>query len=134
MSQKGLLSGKRAAAYVNLVAAVALVVVGIAYAVCTTSASNFNSTVLVVLLLAAVCAAVYALVPAKVADLGNLATVGLVAYAIAQFLINSIDTFADVLSGITMFGSSGGIEYIIVLASIMGVIMVVEIVTCFMRR
>lgn len=131
---RGLLANKRAAGYLNLACAVLMVVTAIVYYVQTTAVSNFNSTVVVLLLAGAACAVVFALVPAKVAELGNLAAVGLVAAALAQLLINSINTFADVLSGITMFGSSGGIDYIIMLASLMAVALVIEIITCFMSR
>ena len=134
MAQKNIFAGKRAASILNLAVAVLLVVIAIAYAVCTTAASNFNSTVVLVIVLAAVCAAVFALVENKFADLGNLAAVGLIAYAIAQFLINSINAFVDAFSGLSMFGSSGGITYIIVIVALMLVAMVVEIITCFMKR
>lgn len=125
---------KRPACVVSLVSAVLLVVTAILYYVDATAASNFNTGVVAGLVGAAACAAVFSLVPAKVADLGNLAGVVLTAYALATLLINSINTFADVLSGITMFGSSGGIDYIIRLAVMMGVALVLLIASCFMSR
>ena len=46
----------------------------------------------------------------------------------------SINTFADALNGISMFGSSGVIDYIIVTAVVMVIMLVLEIVSCFLSR
>lgn len=134
MAKTGLLAGKRATSYLNLAGAVLLVVTGVAYGVSTSSAGAFNAAVIVALLAAAACAVVFALVNAKVADLGNLAAVVLVAYALATFVINSISVLTDMLTGISMFsgGADGG--YIIPVAALMAVALVVEIVSCFMSR
>lgn len=134
MAQTGLLAGKRATSILNLACAVLLVVTGVVYFVSTSGANAFNSAVLVALLAAAACAAVFALVDAKVADLGNLAAAGLVAYALAQFLVNSISVLTDMLTGISMFSGGADGSYIIPLVVLMGVALVVEIVSCFMSR
>lgn len=134
MEQKGLLAGKRPASFINLAGAVLLVVCAVVYGMEATAAKNFNAVVVGCLVAAAVCAVVFALVPARVADAGNLVAVGLVSYALATFLINSINTLADVLSGISMFGSSGNADYIVTLCVLMGLALVVEIISCFMSR
>ncbi len=134
MAEKGLFAGKRAASYVNLACAVLLLVTAVVYGMEVTAASNFSGAVAGCLVAAAVCAGVFALVPGKVSDLGNLAAVGLVAYALTTFLITSINTLADALAGISMFGSSGSVESVYLLAGLMGVALVVEVASCFMRR
>lgn len=131
---QSLFAGKRLASYVNLVGAVLIVISAIVYAVETTAASNFNAAVVVALVIAAACAVLFALVPHKVCDLGNLVAVGLIAYALATFLINSINTLVDALTGLTMFGSDGNADYVITVCALMGVCLVVEIVSCFMSR
>ena len=113
MANASMFSGKRPTCYVNLVSAVLLLVTAVMYYFDATAASNFNGMIAGLLVAAAACAAVFALVPNKFCDAGNLVAVGLVAAAVTELLINSINTFADVMSGITMFGSSGGVDWII---------------------
>lgn len=120
--------------YLALLSAVLLVIGAVAYAVNATAVSNFVSTVPVCLVAAAACLVVFALVGAKWADLGNLVAVPLTAAALAQLLISSINTIADVTSGITMFGSQGGIEWIVAVAAVMVVAMLLQIVSCFLAR
>lgn len=134
MANNGLLAGKRPSNFINLACAVLLVVTAIVYGVNTSAAGSFNATVVVCLVLAAVCAAAFALVDAKVADLGNLVAVGLVAYALATFIINSISILTDMLTGISMFSGGADGSYIIPLAVLMGIALVIEIVSCFMSR
>ena len=45
-----------------------------------------------------------------------------------------INTFSDALNGIAMFCSSGVIGYIIVTAVVMVIMLVLEIVSCFLSR
>lgn len=131
---QGLLAGKRATSYLNLAGAVLLVVTAVVYYVEATAAASFNVAVVVSLVAAAACAVVFALVPAKVADLGNLAAVGLVAYALATFLINSINALVDMLTGISMFSGGSDTGHIFTLCALMGVALLVEVVSCFMSR
>lgn len=134
MANQGTFSGKRPTCYLNLVVAVVLVAASVMYYVNATAASNFNSMVVVYLVCGAACAVVFALVDNKYCDALNLVAVAPVAAALAQLIINSINTFADVFSGITMFGSSGGVEWIFTLAAIIGAALVAEVVSCFMKR
>ena len=76
----------------------------------------------------------FSFVGAAWADLGNLVAVPLTAAALVQLLVRSINTIADVTSGITMFGSQGGIEWIIQVAVLLAIALVAEIVSCFMSR
>ncbi len=131
---QGFLAGKRIANYLNLVGAVLLVVTGVMYGLEATAASNFNMAVVVALAGAAACALAFALVPSKLADLGNLVAVGLTAYALATFLINSISSLVDMLTGITMFSGGADTGYIFMLCGLMGAVLLLEIVSCFMSR
>lgn len=132
MANNGLLAGKRPVSFINLACAVFLVVTAIVYSVSV--GTNFNSAVLIALIAAAVCAAVFALVDNKIADFGNLVAVGLVAYALATFVVNSISILTDMLTGISMFSGGADGSYIIPLVVLMAIALVVEIVSCFMSR
>lgn len=134
MKTGNLFSDKRAGAYINLANAALSLVAAIAYAVAASGANNFNGAVLLYMLLAALSCAVYFFTDIIWTDIANLIAVIFITLAIGNFAINSINTFADVLNGISMFGSSGGIGYIIALLSLMAVILVLEIVSCFMGR
>lgn len=134
MANTSALGAKRPTCFVALAAAVLLVVCAVMYGIDATAAANFNSAVIVGLVAAAALACAFALVPAKVADLGNLAAVACTAYALATLLTNSINAFADTLSGITMFNSTGGIDWIVRLTVMMAVALVALIVSCFMSR
>ncbi|MFR7390981.1 MAG: hypothetical protein ACLUTU_20060 [Blautia faecis] len=64
----------------------------------------------------------------------NLIAVVFITLSIGKMIVNSINTFADALNGISMFGSSGVIGYIIVTAVVMVIMLVLEIVSCFLSR
>lgn len=68
------------------------------------------------------------------ADITNVVVVVFITMSMGTFAINSINTFADVLNGISMFESSGGIGYIITLLILMACVFVAELVSCFMCR
>ena len=119
---------------ISLVVCALLVVTAVYYAVNAVAVSNFSAAVVVCTVLAAVCCAAFAFVTAKWADLGNLVAVPLSAAALTQLLIGSINTIADVTSGITMFGSQGGLEWIIATAVMLAVPLLAEIVSCFLAR
>lgn len=123
-----------AGAWLSLVCGALSLVTGIYYAVAAGATNNFTATVLVCFLLGAVCALTYSLVPSDWGDILNLVAVVFLAVAILEFIVSSIATLADVLSGITMFGSTGGIEYIVITIGLGTVALVVEIASCFMRR
>ena len=125
---------KRIVCYLALVIAVLLVVTGVLYGVNASAVNNFVSTVEVCTFAAAACCVLFAFVGAAWADLGNLVAVPLTAAALVQLLVSSINTIADVTSGITMFGSQGGIDWIIQVAVLLAVALVAEIVSCFMSR
>lgn len=64
----------------------------------------------------------------------QLIAVVFITLSIGKMIVNSINTFADALNGISMFGSSGVIGYIIVTAVVMVIMLVLEIVSCFLSR
>ena len=128
------LAHKRLTSYLNLVNAVLLVVTAVVYFIEASAAKTFSSTVLALIVVAAALAVVFALVPGKASDAANLVAVPCIAAALAQFLINSINTIADAVSGITMFGSTGGIGYIVLVAGLLAAAMIIEIVSCFMSH
>lgn len=121
-------------AKLSIVAAVIALVGCVFYLVNAPAANVFDGTVVAVLLLGAICAAAYALAPTDYVDILSLVAVVLFAIGLLQVAIGSIATFADVLSGITMFGSTGGIEWVVTDLVIIAVAMVTEQVSCFMRR
>lgn len=123
-----------AGSWLSLVSGALSLVTGIYYAVAAGAANNFTATVLVCFLLGAVCALAYSLVPSDWVDILNLVAVIFIVVAILEFIVSSIATLADVLSGITMFGSSGGIQYIAITLVLGLIALVVELVSCFMKR
>lgn len=123
-----------AGSWLSLVSGALSLVMGIYYAVAAGAANNFTATVLVCFLLGAVCALAYSLVPSDWVDILNLVAVIFIVVAILEFIVSSIATLADVLSGITMFGSSGGIQYIAITLVLGLIALVVELVSCFMKR
>lgn len=131
---KGLLVQKRISGLINLVNAVFTFIIMIAYAVLSNKAGEFNKNVVIYLLLAVICCAVYFSVDHKFLDIANLVAVVFLTMGIGTFAISSINTFADALNGISMFGSSGDIGYIVVLLILLAVALLAEIVSCFMSR
>lgn len=134
MKTGNLFSKKSVGACINLVNAALCLAAAIAYAAAASRANNFNSSVLAYMLAAALCCTVYFFTELIWTDIANLAAVIFITLAIGTFAINSINTFADVLNGISMFGSSGGIGYILAILAVMAVILVLEIISCFMGR
>ena len=120
--------------WLSAIGGVLSLVAGIYCAASSTAANNFDSVVLVCFLLGAACALAWVLVPNDWADILNLVAVVFIAVAILEFIVSSIATLADVLTGITMFGSSGGIGYIIATLVMATIALVLEIVSCFMKR
>lgn len=123
-----------AGSWLSFVCGAILLLTGIYYAVASGAANNFTATVLACFLLGAACALAYSLVPSDWVDILDLAAVPFIAVAILEFIVSSIATLADVFSGITMFGSSGGIEYIVVTLVLSIIALVIEIISCFMKR
>lgn len=133
-SATGGLKGLALGGKIDLVSAVVALVALVYYCISAPGVNNF-AVVVPVLIVLGVCAEVaYALIKNKWADLLSLVAVVLLVAAIAEVAISSINTFADVLSGITMFGSQGGIEWIVAVIVMLLVATVLEQVSCFMRR
>ena len=104
------------------------------YSVKAIALNEFNSQVDIFLVLTVVCCAVYVFVNHPAADLANLAAVIFITLAIGRLIVSSINTFADALNGISMFGSSGQIGHIILAAVLLAVMLLLEIVSCFLSR
>ncbi len=120
--------------YISLAAAVLLVVCAVFYGVNGSAVNNFAPVVAGYMVAAAVLNVVFALVDVKWADFGNLVAVPFIAAAIAQVLINGINTFANVFAGITMFNSQGGVEWIFATVGMLAVALLADIVSCFMAK
>ena len=99
------------------------------YSINANRVNEFNKAVDFYLVLAIMCCGIYV-----IADIFNLIAVVFITLSIGKMIVNSINTFADALNGISMFGSSGVIGYIIVTAVVMVIMLVLEIVSCFLSR
>ena len=97
------------------------------YSINANRVNEFNKAVDFYLVLAIMCCGIYVFADYVIADIFNL-------IAVVFIIVNSINTFADALNGISMFGSSGVIGYIIVTAVVMVIMLVLEIVSCFLSR
>ena len=131
---KSLFVQKRVSGLINLINAVCTFMIMIAYAVLSKKGGEFNKNVVIYLILAAICCAAYFIADNQILDISNLVAVVFLTMGTGTFAISSINTFADALNGISMFGSSGDIGYIVVLLILLAVVMLAEIVSCFMSR
>ena len=103
------------------------------YSINANRVNEFNKAVDFYLVLAIMCW-IYVFADYVIADIFNLIAVVFITLSIGKMIVNSINTFADALNGISMFGSSGVIGYIIVTAVVMVIMLVLEIVSCFLSR
>ena len=97
------------------------------YSINANRVNEFNKAVDFYLVLAIMCCGIYVFADYVIA-------VVFITLSIGKMIVNSINTFADALNGISMFGSSGVIGYIIVTAVVMVIMLVLEIVSCFLSR
>lgn len=134
MSVKDFWFGKRISGFINLINILLAVISIIIYSVKAAPLKEFSTAVVVYLVFAIVCCAVYAVADFRVADILNLAAAVFMTIALAKLIIDSINIFADGLNGITMFGTSGEIGHIVKAAVIMAVMLIAEIISCFMSR
>ncbi len=134
MNIKDFLFGKRISGFINIINILLAVISIIIYSVKAVPLKEFSTAVVVCLALAVICCAVYAVADIRIADILNLAAAIFMTIALANLIIDSINIFADGLNGITMFGTSGEIGHIVKAAVIMSVMLIAEIVSCFMSR
>lgn len=118
----------------NLLAIVLGIVTIVYYTVTTTNLGEFTQSVVLYLVLALACSAVYVLVGHYLADVGNLVSAVLVTVSLGKLAISSINNLADGLNGITMFGSSGQYQHLIVCIILEAVVLVLVLVSCFLCR
>ena len=104
------------------------------YSINANRVNEFNKAVDLYLVLAIICCGIYVFADHVIADIFNLIAVVFITLSIGKMIVNSINTFADALNGISMFGSSGVIGYIIVTAVVMVIMLFLEIVSCFLSR
>ena len=134
MNVKEKLLSKRISGILNLVTVILSLFCIIFYTVKALGVKEFNNMVDIYLVLAILCCVVYTLVDNYLADIANLISVVFLTLAIGKLIVSSINTFADAMNGISMFGSSGEVRHIIVSAVVMVIALLLEIVSCFMSR
>lgn len=134
MNIKDKILGKRISGIFNAVNILLCLFCIIYYSINANSVKEFNSAVDLYLVLAIVCCGIYVFADHVFADIFNLLAVVFITLSIGKMIVGSINTFADALNGISMFGSSGVIGYIIVTAVVMVIMLVLEIVSCFLSR
>lgn len=134
MNIKEKILGKRISGILNAVNILLSIFCMIYYSVNANSVNEFNKAVDLYLALTIVCCGIYVAADHIAADICNLIAVVFITLSIGKMIVSSINTFADALNGISMFGSSGVIGYIIVTAVVMVIMLVLEIASCFMSR
>ena len=134
MNIKDKILGKRISGIFNAVNILLCLFCIIYYSINANSVKEFNSAVDLYLVLSIVCCGIYVFADHVFADILNLLAVVFITLSIGKMIVGSINTFADALNGISMFGSSGVIGYIIVTAVVMVIMLVLKIVSCFMSR
>ena len=134
MNIKDKIFGKRVSGIFNALNILLSLFCIIYYSINANSVNEFNRAVDFYLVLSIVCCGIYVFADHVFADIFNLLAVVFITLSVGKMIVGSINTFADALNGITMFGSSGVIGYIIVTAVVMVIMLVLEIVSCFMSR
>lgn len=114
-------------AALNLVTLVIFCIYGAVY-------DYFDTVVFAALALGVVCAALYALMDNKVAEVLNLVAVLCVSFGVGLFFLNSYPVWADRLNNITMYGSRGTLFPVISIMILCFVTVIIEIVSCFTRK
>lgn len=94
----------------------------------------FDVAVFLALALGAACAAGYALLPQRGAELLNLAAVILAAFGVGLFFLNSYPVWADRLNNISMYGSRGTLVPVVLIMALCFAAAFVEIASCFTRK
>lgn len=124
--------------YISAAAVVLAVITLIYYCSYTGSMGSINPTIVVFIILAAVCNLIYFFVDVPlVADIGILEIVASVfmTLAIVYFFLNSWSNLADLLNGIQIFsGGKGSLASIITIMVLLFVVELAEIVSCFMTK
>ena len=128
------LLGKRISGILNLVVILLSLFCIVFYTIMALGVKEFNNMVDIYLVLAILFCIVYLFVDNYIADIANLVSVVFLTLVIGKLIVSSINTFADAMNGISMFGSSGEIKHIIISAIVMAVALILEIVSCFMSR
>lgn len=134
MSIKDKIFEKRVSGIFNVLNIILSVVCMVFYSVKAIALNEFNSQVDIFLVLTIICCAIYVFVNHPAADIANFVAVIFITLAIGKLIVSSINTFADALNGISMFGSSGQIGHIILAAVLLVVMLLLEIVSCFLSR
>lgn len=128
------ISDKRISEILNLINIGISVLAIIYYSINAFKVNEFNKNVDIYLVLSLVCCAIYVFAEYDLTDILNLVSVVFITLAIGNLIVSSINTFADALNGISMFGSSGQIGHIIVTVVMISIMLILEIISCFMSR
>lgn len=114
-------------AALNLITLVVFCIYGLVY-------DYFDSVVFLTLILGVVCAAAYALLAHKAAEVLNLLAVISVSFGVGLFFLNSYPVWADRLNHITMYGSRGTLVPVVAIIVLCFVTVLADLVSCFTRK
>ena len=128
------IKSKSASAKLSLLSAALGLVTLIIFCIYGVVYDYFDIVVFLTLALGVVCAAGYAMLSARGAELLNLAAVLLVTFGVGLFFLNSYPVWADRLNNISMYGSRGTLFPVILIMVLCFVTVFVEIASCFTRK
>lgn len=128
------IKSKSASAKLSLLSAALGLVTLIIFCIYGVVYDYFDIVVFLTLALGVVCAAGYAMLAARAAELLNLAAVLLVTFGVGLFFLNSYPVWADRLNNISMYGSRGTLFPVILIMVLCFVTVFVEIASCFTRK
>lgn len=129
-----ILSNRSIGYYIDFIAFI-LTIIAIAVFMIITNASNtFDGTVLMVMILSLLTNGAYLFIDKSITDIGIVLAVVFMTVGLIKHIVNSIGILADQLNGISMFGSTGSVESVIITLSIMLAVIVLAIASSFTRR
>lgn len=112
----------------SLVACIIFCIYGIVYN------RYFDIVIMLCFLAAGVCSIAYTLFDNRIADYGVWASVILNTYAIGLGVLNSYEVWADWYGGFTMYGSEGGIGWVLAYLIPALLACITGIIACFSKR
>ena len=128
------IKSKSASAKLSLLSAALGLVTLIIFCIYGVVYDYFDIVVFLTLALGVVCAAGYAVLASRAAELLNLASVLLVTFGVGLFFLNSYPVWADRLNNISMYGSRGTLFPVILIMVLCFATVFVEIASCFTRK
>lgn len=131
---KNLFSNKSKSAYFELAGLILCLLAFVYWIVYAAVNSYFNPGTLIFSILAIVCAVLYFVLDSEKTDFLPLLAVIFTSLAFVFFVYISIPVWQDGISGFKMYGSRGTLSSVIVLTAIFLVGIIVEVISCFMKR